>query len=291
MPTRLIKRVKRPSGSAARSGSKNFSSLIRAKVLPLRRRTAFICWKSKRNTSRNHFEIVAVMVNALLVRVGADRSKGGGSWNGPVEPQSGKFAYVAIPETRTVYAGMEKPYSALAPVLSTFGLSLPPNLCAKMMHLDPDFSHLSYGDQCERAKQLRKLIPGDVIAFYSGLADVRRGQRLVYAMIGLFVVDTIVLATSVSASARDTNAHSRRILTETAQDLIVYARPKVSGRLERCFPIGEWRDGRRSRHHSRHPAPECSNIAERASAICHRSDGAVSTRSARIMRRAENPPT
>lgn len=111
------------------------------------------------------------------------------------------------------------------------------------MHLDPDFSHLSYGDQCERAKQLRKLVPGDVIAFYSGLADVRRGQQLVYAMIGLFVVDTIVLATSVSASARDTNAHSRRILTETAQDLIVYARPKVSGRLERCFPIGEWRDG------------------------------------------------
>ena len=181
-------------------------------------------------------------MNALLVRVGADRSKGGGSWNGPVEPQSGKFAYVAIPETRTVYAGMEKPYSALAPVLSTFGLSLPPHLCAKMMHLDPDFSHLSYGDQGERAKQLGKLDPGDVIAFYSGLADVRRGQPLVYAMIGLFVVDTIVLATSVSASARDTNAHSRRILTETAQDLIVYARPKVSGRLDRCFPIGEWRD-------------------------------------------------
>ena len=181
-------------------------------------------------------------MNALLVRVGADRSKGGGSWNGPVESQSGKFAYVAIPETRTVHAGTEKPYIALVPVLSNFGVSLPARLHPRHMHLDPDFSHLSYGDQGERAKQLRKLDPGDVIAFYSGLKDVRREQRLVYAMIGLFVVDTIVLATSVSASARDTNAHSRRILTGTDQDLIVYARPKVSGRLERCFPIGEWRD-------------------------------------------------
>jgi hypothetical protein len=181
-------------------------------------------------------------VKALLVRVGVDSTVDGGSWNGPVDTESRKFTYVAIPESRTVHAGTEKPYIALVPVLSNFSVSLPTRLHPRRMHLDPDFSHLSYGDQGERAKQLRKLDPGDVIAFYSGLKNVRREQRLVYAMIGLFVVDTIVLATSVSASARDTNAHSRRILTETAQDLIVYARPKVSGRLERCFPIGEWRD-------------------------------------------------
>lgn len=142
-----------------------------------------------------------------------------------------------------VHAGMEKSYSALIPVLSTFGVSLPAHLRPHHMHLDPDFNHLTYGDQGERAKQLCKLNRGDMIVFYSGLADVRGGPRLIYAIIGLFVVDEIVLATSVPASARDTNAHSRRILSEAAQDLIVRARPRVSGRLERCFPIGEWRDG------------------------------------------------
>jgi hypothetical protein len=181
-------------------------------------------------------------VTAVLVRVGADLSKGGGSWNGPVDGQSGKFAYVAIPERREVHAGMEKPYSALYRVLSTFSANLPAHLRPHHMHLDPDFDHLSYGDQGERAKQLHNLDRGDMIVFYSGLADVRGGPRLVYAIIGLFVVAEIILATSVPAFARDTNAHSRRILSEAAQDLIVRGRPRVSGRLERCFPIGEWRD-------------------------------------------------
>jgi hypothetical protein len=138
---------------------------------------------------------------------------------------------------------MEKPYSALAPVLSTFGLSLPPNLCAKMMHLDPDFERLTYGDQGGRARQLRAcLSAGDVMVFYAGLFDVNGGARLVYAIVGVFVVETIILAADVLANSRDINAHSRRILPTGAEDLIVCARPKVSGRLERCFPIGEWRD-------------------------------------------------
>jgi hypothetical protein len=64
-------------------------------------------------------------VNALLCRVGADRSRGGGSWNGLVDAQSGKFVYAAIPETRPVHAGMEKPYSALSPLVLNFGGALP----------------------------------------------------------------------------------------------------------------------------------------------------------------------
>ena len=82
------------------------------------------------------------MVNALLGRMGADRSMGGGCWNGPVDAQSGNFAYVAIPETRTVHPGMENPYSALMQVVSTFGLSLP-HFCTLQMHLDPDFEYLT----------------------------------------------------------------------------------------------------------------------------------------------------
>ena len=70
-------------------------------------------------------------MNALLCRVGADQSSGGGSWNGLVDTQSGKFVYVAIPETRPVYAGMEKPYSALTALVSEFGGTLPQHLRAR----------------------------------------------------------------------------------------------------------------------------------------------------------------
>ena len=50
----------------------------------------------------------------------------------------------------------------------------------------------------------------------SGMKDVHDSRRLVYAIIGIFVVDDIVLATSVPESARNANAHSRRILAEGA---------------------------------------------------------------------------
>jgi hypothetical protein len=182
-------------------------------------------------------------MNSLLIRVGADQSVGGGSWNGPVDLQSGKFVYVPIPETQPVHVGMEKNYSALSQALSSFGASLPPHLRTQAMHLDPDFDYLTYGDRGERAKQIQaKLSSGDLIVFYAGLSDVRGNSRLAYAIVGLFVVESIISAVDLPATARDINAHSRRILSADAQDLIVRARPKVSGRLERCLQIGERRD-------------------------------------------------
>jgi hypothetical protein len=138
---------------------------------------------------------------------------------------------------------MEKPFSALAPVLATFGASLPPHLRVQGMHLDPDFDRLTYGDRGQRAQQLyANLVEGDLLVFYAGLSDVRGGGRLVYAIIGVFVVEDIVRAFDIPPTARDINAHSRRILEVGSQDVIVHGRTGVSGRLERCLPIGEWRD-------------------------------------------------
>lgn len=182
-------------------------------------------------------------MNVLFVRVGADRSAGGGSWNGPVDSNSGDFAYVAIPETRPIHVGMEKSYNSLTRVLTRFRVQLPPYLRLRHMHLDPDFAHLTYGDQGERAKQLRaNLHASDMIVFYAGLADVRGAAGLVYAIVGLFVVQDFVLASEIPAHDRDTNAHSRRVLAPGADDLVVRACPAVSGRLKRCLPIGEYRD-------------------------------------------------
>lgn len=181
-------------------------------------------------------------MNALLCRVGADQSSGGGSWNGLLDAQSGKFVYVAIPETRPVHVGMEKPYSALEQFVSEFGRSVPQHLRARHMHLDPDFDHLTYGDQGERAKQLREnLNPGDLLVFYAGLTDIRV-KALVYAIIGLYVIEDIALAAHLPPAARHTNAHSRRVLPPGAEDLVLRGRPGVSGRLERYLAIGEYRD-------------------------------------------------
>ncbi len=182
-------------------------------------------------------------MNALLVRVGADRSQGGGCWNGPVDSQTGEFVYVPIPESAAVHPGLKRPYTALAPSLAKFDTTLPVQLRRRHMHLDPDFERLTYGDQGERAKQLkRQLRRGDLIVFYAGLADIRGAERLVYALVGLFVVDKFVLAADVSKKERDINAHARRILKPGAQDLIVHGRPGVSGRFQLCLPIGEYRD-------------------------------------------------
>lgn len=182
-------------------------------------------------------------MNVMLVRVGADKSVGGGSWNGPVNSKSCEFAYVAIPEYCAVHPGLEKPYIELEPVLAKFGVALPGHLRTATMHLDPDFEHLTYGDGGERAKQIRaKLKAADMILFYAGLKDVTGAPDLVYAFIGLFEVEALISAGDVPEPDRDINAHSRRILEQNAADVIVRGRVAASGRLRQCLPIGEYRD-------------------------------------------------
>jgi hypothetical protein len=41
-------------------------------------------------------------MKALLVRVGADQTEGGGCWNGPVNSVMRKFVYVPIPESKSI---------------------------------------------------------------------------------------------------------------------------------------------------------------------------------------------
>jgi len=183
-------------------------------------------------------------MNALLVRVGADRSAEGGRWNGLIDAGSGAFVYVPIPERRPVHAGHERRYTALSQTLQRFGQPLPRHLGHRRMHLDPDFEQLTYGDEGQRAKQLRSTLgPGDWIAFYASLLDVRGAPRLVYALIGLFAIEQIAYARDLPTAQRDCNAHTRRRLAADADDIVVIGEPGASGRLRRCLSIGEWRDG------------------------------------------------
>ena len=182
-------------------------------------------------------------MKGLLVRVAADQSEGGGNWNGPADSGSGNFVYVAIPESSSVHSGLNKPYAGLSRPLADFGVALPPHLARNDMHLDPDFNHLTYGDQGERAKQIRtKVGPGDLLVFYAGMQDIQLGRGLIYAIIGLYVIEDIVPALSVPVARRDENAHTRRVLKAGTTDIVVRAQQNASGRVERFIPIGDYRN-------------------------------------------------
>lgn len=182
-----------------------------------------------------------LFVNALLVRVGADQSEGGGHFNGPVDSRTRQFVYVPIPETAAIRVGMATSYSLVAPAVHPFGVMLPGRLTGLNMHLDPDFRHLTYGDQGRRALQIQALTRGDLIVFYAGLRDIHPSPRLVYAIIGLYVVDNILQASMVPSSQWPDNAHTRRILAPGAKDIVVRAQLGISGRLDKCMPIGSFR--------------------------------------------------
>ena len=109
------------------------------------------------------------------------------------------------------------------------------------MHLDPDFDHLTYGDNgMRRGARVATLGPDDSLVFYAGLRSIVDPSELVYALVGLFVVEDVVRAVDVPAGRRHENAHTRWA-TISVNDVIVRGKDGLSGRFDRCVPIGEWR--------------------------------------------------
>jgi hypothetical protein len=200
-------------------------------------------------------------MKALLVRVGIDLSKPSGQWNAPVNPEMKEFAYVPILETykEEVIPEYKRTYKQFRAICKKLGNPLPPKFMNNTYaHLDPDFSKRTYGDICGkdicgkvnyRGKPLLELEENDILVFYASLDPGRwKGQKLdlMYAIIGLYVVDKKPQkATDVilMGMERDNNAHTRRRYNEA--DIIVTAKPEpLSGRLEKCIPIGECKNGR-----------------------------------------------
>ncbi len=187
-------------------------------------------------------------MNGLLVRVGADSTVAGGEWHGPVDEWDGRFVYVPIPESHPQRAGLETPYSMIVPALQRFGVALPATLAGRNMHLDPDFRFLTYGDHGQRARQLvTTLGRGDLLVFYAALRSIRDVHRLVYALIGMYTVDTVEPIAAIPPVRWSENAHSRRKPEQDQYgprtDVIIYGQPASSGQFDRCLPIGEYRDG------------------------------------------------
>jgi hypothetical protein len=191
-------------------------------------------------------------MKALLVRIAVDHAYG--KWNGPVGEDC-QFVYVPIPEKAGTpfHPDHERAYREVLPALKQFasGLAphlhrhatLPADLHQRAMHLDPDFEHLTYGDVGDRrGREIANMNRGDLIAFYAGLRPTYLCEHtLVYAMVGLYVVEEVVRVADVTADRFGENAHTRKFKRGDS-DIVVRAQPGVSGRLNRCIPFGELRD-------------------------------------------------
>jgi hypothetical protein len=192
-------------------------------------------------------------MKALLVRIGVDQKYG--AWNAPVDAQR-HFVYVPIPERRETlfHPGLERRYGEVLPALFRFcgahrrdlfaDLRFPRALLQHAMHLDPDFECLTYGDDGgRRGARMVDMAEGDLLAFYGGLRPIHLCEhRLIYALLGLYVVHEVIPAARVPARQWHENAHVRKALRRES-DIVVRAKPDVSGRFDRCIPIGEWRGG------------------------------------------------
>jgi hypothetical protein len=112
------------------------------------------------------------------------------------------------------------------------------------MHLDPDFETLTYGDDgARRGAGIREMKQGDLLVFYGGLRPIHDCEHnLIYALLGLYVVEEVLPATSMPEKCWHENAHIRKLIPRPT-DVVVRAKPRRSGRFERCIPIGEWRHG------------------------------------------------
>jgi hypothetical protein len=193
-------------------------------------------------------------MRATLVRIGIDQAYG--AWNAPVDPETNDFVYVPIPEGPKApqHADLATTFASVEPVLAKFAAArpdvpaslanLPTALAGAATHLDPDFEQLTYGDNGERrGKAITAFERGDVIAFYAGLRPVRPcAHRLVYALVGVYRVASVARVAEFPRARWHENAHLRRARASPT-DVVVHADPAASGRLRRCIPIGEFRDG------------------------------------------------
>lgn len=191
-------------------------------------------------------------MKGFLVRVGIDQAYG--KWNAPVDVETGQFIYLPIPDNvKKVYSpGLRREYSEFRGALTEFSckfpdapeqrVTFPATLQGRTPHLDPDFEYLTYGDNGDRrGAGIAQLRRDDLLVFYAGLRPVNKLPGLVYALIGIFVIETVIQATQTSNNRRQENAHTRWHQIASA-DIVVRGQPNSSGRFDRCIPIGEFRD-------------------------------------------------
>lgn len=193
-----------------------------------------------------------IIMKAILIRIGIDQAYG--HWNALADPATGRFVYVPIPEGEKVrfHHGCRRSYGEVLPALERFAVirgtnlyqdwRFPPELRTRAMHLDPDFDHMTYGDDgARRGSDVRDFTRGDLLVFYAGLRSII-DRRLVYALVGVMTIAQVVDAKDIPKGRRHENAHTRKRAI-ASRDIVVRAIPRKSGLFSQFLPIGEYRSG------------------------------------------------
>lgn len=192
-------------------------------------------------------------MKVLLVRVGIDDSAG--YWNAPVDTVTNEFIYIPIPESEGQKDNLKikisydnfindvKDFCKKYNVDYITDLRFPVGIKNEFAHLDPDFENLTYGDNGNaRGKSLNELQENDIIVFYAGMQAINRNLKyLIYAIIGYYTVEKVIRAIDLPEKESCKNAHARKIKI-SENDLVVFGKKGLSGRLERCIPIGDYYD-------------------------------------------------
>lgn len=177
--------------------------------------------------------------SGLLIRVGVDSAEENGKWNAPCL-NDGSFCYVPIPSNDASNRGpsFDHTYDEFKPFVTAMGVDWPSHLSG-LCHLDPDFAHLTYGDGTKRLRRIREVLrPGSIVAFWSGMRCVE-SQKRICSIIGFFTVAYVIDGASVGPTDSHRNAHTRFLLSDLSEDIVIFARPESSGRLKKHIQIGE----------------------------------------------------
>ena len=147
-------------------------------------------------------------------------------------------------------AGMRTSYNDLIPDFRLWceknevTIEFPESLVGRGTHLDPDFDFSTYGDQSTgRGLRVGELEKGDFLAFFASFKPIEEcNHKLIYALYGIMVVDTVLKVSEVPETKLSWNAHTR-VNSMNRDHWVVFANPDLSGRFSRAIPIGEFRDG------------------------------------------------
>ena len=185
------------------------------------------------------------MKTGLLIRIGIDATSGG--WNSPCCLRG--FCYVPMGSSDDLtenydpeYRPYQRAVSALVPASAPAYIRWPRRL-PRRGHFDPDFDQLTYGDAAQRAASIRSVLSDSderFIVFYAGLRSIHTG-KLVYSIIGFYVIDRIVAGPNVPRHEWHRNAHTRGGGCSDEGTVVLFARRGASGRLLHHIPIGSYR--------------------------------------------------
>jgi hypothetical protein len=143
-------------------------------------------------------------------------------------------------------------FSEFEPFVRHLGAEWPAHLSGTC-HLDPDFGHLTYGDNNGgRGQRIRDVLSADdFIAFWAGLRCIET-EEIVCSIIGLYTIAYVMNASEVGPLDAHRNAHSRYAGSVDWDDVLVFGKPERSGRLWKHLPIG----GPRGAAHQQRVFPE-----------------------------------